>query len=92
VPVKLWVIKLDKQGNIVWDRTYGGSEDDFLWSLIQTIDGGYAGAGVTESKGAGGEDLWVIKLDKQGNIVWDRTYGGSQDDFTNALIQTIDGG
>jgi predicted secreted protein len=90
--VDTWVIKLDKQGNIVWDRTYGGSEDDFLWSLIQTIDGGYAGAGVTESKGAGGEDLWVIKLDKQGNIVWDRTYGGSQDDFTNALIQTIDGG
>jgi len=51
---------------ITWDRTYGGSNDDEAWSLIQTTDGGYAVAGWTASKGAGDRDFWVIKLDAQG--------------------------
>jgi predicted secreted protein len=87
-----WVIKLDEQGKEVWDRTYGGSGDDWATSLIQTTDGGYAVAGLTFSKGAGGKDLWVIKLDEQGKEVWDRTYGGSGDDWATSLIQTTDGG
>jgi len=90
-----WVIKLDKQGNQVWDKTYGGSGDDFALKsipLIQTTDGGYAVAGWTKSKGSGEVDFWVIKLDKQGNQIWDRNYGGSGDDVASSLIQTIDGG
>ena len=87
-----WVIKLDEQGNQVWDRTYGGSADDWASSLIQTTDGGYAVAGRIDSKGAGGADFWVIKLDEQGNQVWDRTYGGSGYDWASSLIQTTDGG
>jgi len=87
-----WVIKLDEQGNQVWDRTYGGGGDDKATSLIQTTDGGYAVAGGTTSKGAGKEDFWVIKLDEQGKEVWDRTYGGSGDDGAWSLIQTTDGG
>jgi len=77
---------------ITWDRTYGGSNDDRAYSLIQTTDGGYAVAGETCSKGAGGKDLWVIKLDEQGKEVWDRTYGGGGYDGANSLIQTTDGG
>jgi hypothetical protein len=50
---------------ITWDRTYGGRGDDLAFSLIQTTDGGYAVAGETGSKGAGGVDFWVIKLDAQ---------------------------
>jgi len=88
----IWVIKLDNQGNQIWDRTYGGSGDDEAWPLVQTTDGGYAVAGVTKSKGAGNVDVWVIKLDNQGNQVWDRTYGGSGDDEANSFIQTTDGG
>jgi len=87
-----WVIKLDKQGNKVWERICGGSADDWAWTLIQTTDGGYTVAGVTESKGAGGEDFWVIKLDEQGNKVWDRTYGGTSKDRVFSLIQTIGSG
>ena len=87
-----WVIKLDEQGNQVWDRTYGGSGGDSAFSLIQTTDGGYAVAGITESKGVGRWDAWVIKLDKQGKIVWDKTYGGSESDYGVSLIQTTDGG
>jgi hypothetical protein len=90
--VDFWVIKLDEQGNKVWDRTYGGSGRDWACSLIQTTDGGYAVAGTTYSKGTGGFDFWVIKLDEQGNKVWDRTYGGSASDWACSLIQTTDGG
>ena len=61
------------------------------FSLIQTTDGGYAVAGGTSSKGAGAADLWVIKLDSQGNMIWDRTYGGSGDDWGYSIIQTTDG-
>ena len=77
---------------ITWDRTYGGSGDDEAFSLIRTTDGGYAVAGDTSSKGAGEGDFWVIKLDEQGEEVWDRTYGGSGDDEAFSLIRTTDGG
>jgi len=87
-----WVIKLDVQGNEVWDRTYGGSANDGAYSIIQTTDGGYAVAGYTKTKGAGKEDFWVIKLNKQGKMIWDRTYGGSGDDWAESLIQTTEGG
>ena len=53
---------------ITWDKTFGGRLDDGAESLIQTTDSGYAVAGSTKSKGAGSNDFWVIKLDKQGNL------------------------
>ena len=77
---------------LTWDRNYGGSNNDWAHSLIQTTDGGYVVAGCIVSKGAGGEDFWVIKLDSQGNIIWDKTYGGSDNDETHSIIQTEDGG
>jgi len=75
-----------------WDKTYGGIRYDYAHSLIQTSDGGYAVAGATSSKGAGAFDLWVIKLDSPGNMVWDRTYGGRRSEEAHSLIQTTDGG
>ena len=77
---------------MIWDRTYGGSGDDMAWSLIQTTDSGYAVAGFTFSKGAGVADFWLIKLDHQGNMIWDKTYGGSDADEARSLIQTTDSG
>jgi len=88
----LWLVKLDNLGNLLWDRTYGGKFDDGALSIIQTTDDGYALAGLTSSKGAGKGDFWVIKLDNQGNLLWDRTYGGGGLDMANSLIQTTDGG
>jgi hypothetical protein len=87
-----WVIKLDEQGKVVWDWTYGGSGFEQASSIIQTTDGGYAVAGSTDSKGAGQMDFWVIKLDEQGKMVWDWTYGGSGYDMAFSLVQTTDGG
>ena len=86
-----WVIKLDNQGNIIWEKTYGGRDDDWAYSIIQTTDGGYVIAGKTESKVAGVTDAWIIKLDHEGNIIWDQTYGGSGCDVACFIIQTIDG-
>ena len=53
---------------LTWDKTFGGVEADIANSIIQTEDGGYAVAGYTESKGAGRYDVWVIKLDEEGNV------------------------
>jgi predicted secreted protein len=87
-----WLVKTDSQGKMQWNKTYGGDQDDFATSVIKTHDGGYALAGWTNSFGAGGEDLWLVKTDSFGNMTWNRTYGATFDDEAHALIQTGDGG
>lgn len=87
-----WIIKLDSGGNKLWDRIFGGNNDDSAYLLLQTDDGEFAVAGYTFSYGKGKADFWLIKLDNMGNKLWDRTYGGSGDDSVRSLIQTDDGG
>ncbi len=58
----------DSNISLEWDRVFGGENDDYVTSLIQTTDGGYAVAGETSSYGAGEADFWVIKLDEMGNL------------------------
>ena len=87
-----WVLKLDNSGNIVWQKTYGGNNNDDFRSVYQTTDGGYIVAGYTESFGAGDTDGWVLKLAKNGNVVWQKTYGGNNNDDINSIYQTSDGG
>ncbi|MCG2762512.1 MAG: hypothetical protein L6253_04945 [Candidatus Atribacteria bacterium] len=77
---------------LTWDKTFGGIEADMANSIIQTDDGGYALAGYTWSKGAGRYDAWVIKLDENGEMAWDKTFGGSQNDEIFSGIKTTDGG
>jgi hypothetical protein len=73
-------------------KTIGGSVTDVAYSIIQSSDGGYAVAGYTESFGAGGRDIYVVKLDSSGNIIWTKTIGGSSDDEAFSIIQSSDGG
>jgi len=75
-----------------WSRTYGGTEDDYASSMVQTSDGGYALAGSTRSFGAGESDFWLVKTDSKGSLEWSRTYGGSGHDGAYCVIQTNDGG
>ena len=88
----VYVVKLDAHGNLQWTTTIGGPESDGGNSLIQTSDGGYAIAGYTSSFGAGGHDVYVVKLDANGNLQWTTTIGGKKEDVGTSLIQTSDGG
>jgi len=88
----VYVVKLDTNGNLQWTKTIGGPKDDWGSSLIQSSDGGYAIAGYTISFGAGGDDVYVVKLDASGNLQWTKTIGGPDREEGNSLIQTSDGG
>lgn len=91
--IDLWVVKLDMEGIVQWQKSYGGPEADRAAFVIPTSDGGYAVSGSTESFGAGASDLLLLKLDANGNVAWQKAYGGEGDE-TNALgvRQTTDGG
>jgi hypothetical protein len=88
----IYVVKLDSSGNVIWTKTIGGSLTDVAYSIIQSSDGGYAVAGYTGSFGAGGWDIYVVKLDASGNVQWTKTIGGSYGDEANSIIQSSDGG
>lgn len=95
-----WIVKVDVNGNKLWDKRFGGPADDEMRAMAQTSDGGFILAGESRS-GVGGEktqvnngayDVWVVKTDLNGNLQWDACYGGSDDDRLNAVQQTTDGG
>ena len=75
-----------------FQRTIGGTINDYAQSIIQTIDGGYAVAGETNSFGAGGSDFYIVKFDASGTLQWSRTIGGAGNESANSIIQTTDGG
>jgi PGF-CTERM protein len=87
-----WLIKTDSNGGEQWNKTFGGAELDRGYSGQQTSDGGYVIVGVTESYGAGSSDVWLIKTDSDGNMQWDKTFGGGGEDVGNSVQQTSDGG
>lgn len=97
-----WVVKLNIQGNIQWQKCLGGSGGDFAFSIQQTNDSGYVVAGYSQSKDGdvtGSHDTsyyygnyWVVKLDTSGNIQWQKSLGGTNDDIAESIQQTSDGG
>ena len=78
--------------NEQWAKTYGGLSYDYGKSIQQTDDGGFIVAGLTSSFGAGKINIWIIKLDKNGAIQWQKTYGGLNYDYADSIQQTSDGG
>ncbi len=87
-----WVLKLNVDGTVAWQKTYGGTLDDYANSIQQTSDGGDIVAGYTYSFGGSQSDYWVLKLDSAGNIVWQNAYGGAGTDYAYSVRQTSDGG
>ncbi|MBO9563688.1 MAG: hypothetical protein J7621_12980 [Niastella sp.] len=93
-----WVIKLNQQGDVEWQKTYGGKGNEEANAIIPTNDGGYMMAGASTSKDGdltsnrGGKDCWVVKLNNQGNIIWQKSYASryGQDEIM-AIRQTTDG-
>jgi hypothetical protein len=88
----VYVVKLDANGNLQWTKTIGGPDSEEGNSLIQTSDGGYAIAGYTKSFGAGKADVYLVKLDADGNLQWTKTIGGPKGEAGLSLTQTSDGG
>ena len=89
----VWILKLDANGNISWQKTYGGNEVDVAYSIQQTSDGGFIVAGETSSFGSGYKDIWILKLNASGGIQWQKTYGeDATDDSAYSVQQTSDGG
>ena len=92
VDFDFFLIKTNSTGNTSWAKTYGGIGDDQGVYVIQTTDGGFALIGQTNSFGAGGYDIYVIKTNSNGDTLWTKTYGGTGDDNGNSIEQTSDGG
>jgi uncharacterized delta-60 repeat protein len=89
----IFLIKTDANGNIIWAKTFGGTNWDEAFSVRQTSDGGYIVAGFTSSFNPSlGGDAFLIKTDANGNIIWAKTYGGTYYDNAYSVQQTSDGG
>ncbi len=87
----LWLIKTDGNGSMIWDRSFGGIEDDAGMSVLQSRDGGYIAAGRTASFGQGGDDIWLVKTDSIGGELWNETFGGRGDDVGFQVVELADG-
>jgi hypothetical protein len=95
----IWVLKLDSNGDISWQKTYDMNNYDYASSIQQTADGGYIVAGAAAENNiirspdyAYFSDILVLKLDSSGEISWQKTYGGSNDAGASSIQQTADGG
>ena len=88
----VWLIKTDRHGEMQWHQTFGGSGSDYGSCVQQTSDGGYIITGYTGSFGAGNWDVWLIKTNANGDVQWDQTFGGSNDDAGYWVDQTTTGG
>jgi hypothetical protein len=95
-----WILKTDSLGNYQWDRDFGGTSYDQLYSILQTSDGGYILGGSSQSDVSGNKtepsrglwDYWIVKTDMLGIKQWEKVFGGTDDDFNNSIQQTNDDG
>lgn len=87
-----WLVKINATGTLLWSETYGGSGDDYIRDLKVTPDGGFIFTGFTDSEGAGGKDIYLVKTDSQGNVQWEETFGGSNNEEGWSVVLTADGG
>ncbi|MBK6640824.1 MAG: T9SS type A sorting domain-containing protein [Bacteroidetes bacterium] len=95
-----WIVKTDSLGVVQWQNTIGGSNPEIPYYISQTADGGYIVGGISNSNISGdktenclgGEDYWIVKTDSLGNILWQNTNGGSDNDYLLSISTTADGG
>lgn len=93
-----WVLKIDDKGELLWERSFGGSGIEISQDIAKTNDNGYVITGNTFSddsdisKNHGESDIWLIKIDDYGNLIWERTFGGSLFDAAQSVQTSADGG
>lgn len=88
----MYIVKFNSSGQLNWTRTVGGTGYEFAGSLVQAADGGFIISGSTESFGSGGSDFYIAKLNSTGTLQWQKTIGGSGNDYGYRVINTSDGG
>jgi len=88
----VYLIKVSKEGKIMWERTYGGKSSDQAYSICETRDGNFILVGQTQSYGAGASDVYLLKVDREGNLLWEKTFGGGNADVGRWVEETHDGG
>ena len=88
----IWLIKTNASGDTLWTKTFGGRGEDCGYAVQQTTDEGYIITGYTSSFPAGVRDAWLIKTSASGDILWTKTFGGSDNDDGYSVRQTLDGG
>jgi regulation of enolase protein 1 (concanavalin A-like superfamily) len=88
----IYLIKTDPNGDSLWTKTFGGTGGDEAYFVRQTTDGGYIITGYTDSFGAGLFDIYIIKTDLNGNLLWSKTFGGIDNEDGRSVQQTMDGG
>ncbi|MFX0087327.1 MAG: hypothetical protein ACFFAU_16875 [Candidatus Hodarchaeota archaeon] len=86
-----WLLKTDVNGNLQWNKTYGGTGDDNGFAVFQTADNGFAMLGHSNSVGNGLNDFWIVKTDSQGNHQWNNSYGGTENEIFRSAVSTLDG-
>ena len=92
-----WLIKIDPYGEKIWEKSYGGSEDDKCYDIISTQDGGFIMCGTSRSENGdvtenyGNNDVWIVKINNVGEIEWQRNYGGENFDEAEKIIEIDDG-
>ncbi|MFL5765513.1 MAG: T9SS type A sorting domain-containing protein [Bacteroidia bacterium] len=94
----VWVVKIDSAGAIQWENTYGGSNYDYGYFIAPTADGGYIVTAYSYSNDAdvsgnhGGADIWLFKINSTGVLQWQKSYGGTNEEYCTATYPTADGG
>jgi hypothetical protein len=86
------LIRIDADGDTMWTRTFGGPFDEIASNVVSLEDGGFAVCGYTSSFGAGSNDLFILRTDENGDLLWSKTYGGPYADETAWISSTDDGG
>ena len=93
---EFWCHKIDLDGNILWRKYFGGTNNDRSYDSVETSDGDFLIVGSSESNDIdisspkGSYDIWVIKLSSNGDLLWERSYGGSKYEIANSIIQSAD--
>ncbi|WP_052291833.1 PEGA domain-containing protein [Thermococcus gammatolerans] len=87
----VWILRLDENGNVKWQTTYGGHYRDNAYAIAVTPNEDLIVAGCTESFGTGNYDAWILRLDSKGNVKWQKTYGGSDDDSAHRVVVAPNG-
>jgi hypothetical protein len=93
-----WIIKISSEGNLIWEKSYGGSEIDEALDITPTTDGNFIVCGNTRSNNIdvssnnGAADIWILKITPNGEILWGKTYGGNSFEAAKSVHQTTDNG